>query len=287
MIRRMFRSFLFVPGDSERKLEKAASRGADALILDLEDAVNESRKGEGRRITAEYLATRPVGGPALWVRINPLDTVHAIDDVAAILPRRPAGIVLPKARSRGDVVTLAAWLDGQDPARSIGILPIITETPAAALTVAEYTAGAPRLAGLTWGSEDLGAALAVGATRNAAGDWLPLFQQVRHATRLAAAAAGVPAIETVYTAIDDGAGLAAQIASARLMGFAGMMAIHPGQVAAINAGFAPTDAELARAKQVVAAFAAAGNAGVIRLDGRMLDRPHLVNAQALLRAAGG
>lgn len=287
MIRRMLRSFLFVPGDSERKLGKAASRGADALILDLEDAVDESRKAVARQVSCEFLRARPAGGPELWVRINPLDTAHAMEDVAAILPLRPTGIVLPKARSRDDVVTLAAWLDGQDPSGTIGILPIITETPAAALSVSEYAMGAPRLRALTWGSEDLGAALQVQATRDARGDWLPLFQQVRHATRLAAAAAGVPAIETVYTVIEDTAGLAAQIASARLMGFAGMMAIHPEQVAAINAGFTPTAAELAHARHIVAAFDSADGAGVIRLDGRMLDRPHLVNAQALLRAAGG
>lgn len=285
MIGPMMRSFLFVPGDSERKLARAAERGADALILDLEDAVDETRKDAARRLVADYLRSRRDSGPQLWVRINPLGTTHAREDVAAVAPQCPAGIVLPKARSRADVVELAAWLDGQDRAGGIGILPIVTETPAAALDVAGYAAGAPRLCALTWGAEDLGAALQVRATRDAGGGWLPLFQMLRDVTRLAAAAAGVPAIETICTALDDAAVLATQIASARQIGFAGMLALHPGQVAAINAGFTPTAADIAQARRVVAAFAAAGNTGVVRLDGRMLDRPHLAQAHALLRAA--
>lgn len=279
----MARSFLFVPGDSGRMLDKAADRGADALILDLEDAVDAARKDEARRLTVAYLRSRRSPGPALWVRINPLGTAHARDDIAAVAPLGPAGIVLSKARSRDDVVELATRLDAHDRDAAIGIMPIVSETPAAALGIAAYAAGAPRLRALTWGAEDLGSALQARATRDAGGAWLPLFQQLRDATRLAAAAAGVPAIETICTALDDAAGLAAQIASARQIGFAGMLAVHPGQVAAINAGFTPSAAEIAAARRVVAAFAAAGGAGVVRLDGRMLDRPHLVNAEALLR----
>jgi citrate lyase subunit beta/citryl-CoA lyase len=281
----MLRSLLFVPGDNEKMLAGAARHGADALVLDLEDSVTAARRDAARGAVAAYIRSRRDAGPALWVRINPLGGPDWQADLAAVLLARPAGVMLPKADSQADVVALAQALDGPDPAATVGILPIITETPAGALSVAGYAAGAPRLRGLAWGAEDLGAALGVTARRDGTGAWLPLFEQLRASVRLAAAAAGVPAIDTVFTALDDAAGLERAIAAARTLGFAGMLAIHPRQVEAINRGFAPTPAELDEARRIVAAFAAARGAGVVRLDGRMLDRPHLARAQALLAAA--
>ncbi len=268
------RSLLFVPGDRPERMEKALGAGADALILDLEDSVAPARKAEARAAVAAFLrgAAR---GPALLVRINPLGGGLAEDDLAAILPARPDGIVLPKAEGAASVRALAAHTD-------LPILPIATETPAAIFALGSYGEVGARLLGLTWGAEDLPAAIGATAAREADGRYTPPIETARALALFAAHAAGVAAIETVFPAFRDAAGLAAYAARGRRDGFSGMMAIHPDQVAVINRAFTPTDTEVAHARAVVDAFAAAPDAGVLSIDGRMVDAPHLAQARRVL-----
>jgi citrate lyase subunit beta/citryl-CoA lyase len=281
----MLRSWLFVPGDSERKLARAPDSGADALILDLEDSVAEARRPAARALVAGFLrAAPPATAARAWVRINALTTPAAREDLAAVLPGRPAGIVLPKAAGPDEVQALAALLDAQDPAGHLGILPIVTETPAAVLRLGEYREPLPRVRAVTWGVEDLGTAVGAGASRDADGRWLPVFRHAEALVLLVAAALGVPAIDGIHAAHRDLDGLRRRLGAARLQGFAGMLAIHPDQVPVIHAGLEPTADEIAEARRVVAAFAAAGGAGVVSLDGRMLDRPHLTRAERVLAA---
>jgi citrate lyase subunit beta/citryl-CoA lyase len=276
------RSLLFVPGDRPDRMAKALGVGADALILDLEDSVAASAKPEARRAVAEFLhanATAP-----LWVRINPLDSGEAERDLAAILSGHPDGIVLPKAEGGASVAELTRRLTEAGNATA-QILPIATETPAAMFQLGSY-GGLRRLAGLTWGAEDLPAAIGATSAREPDGRYTPPIELARSLCLFGAAAAGVAPIETVYPAFRDLEGLAAYAARARRDGFTGMMAIHPDQVAPINAAFTPSEAELAHARAVVAAFDANPGAGALSLDGRMIDRPHLVQAQRTLAAAG-
>ena len=282
------RSFLFVPGDSERKLARAAGSGADALILDLEDSVASSRKASARAMAAEYLGSADPTGPACWVRINPLDTPDALADLAAAVRARPAGIMLPKAEGPEDIVRLGHHLSALEvrdglAADTIPILPVATETARAVLALYRYAqAVPPRLFGLTWGAEDLSAVLGASNYRRADGRLDATYATVRSLALLAAKACGVAAIDTVYPDFRDTDGLTADTLSARREGFTGRLAIHPDQVAIINAAFSPSAEEVAHAKRVVAAFAADPAAGVISLDGRMLDLPHLKQAQHLL-----
>lgn len=280
------RAFLFVPADSERKLAKGAESGADALILDLEDSVGVERKPLARQMAAAWLAARGKGAPQGWVRINALDTGLAMADLAAIVHARPDGIVLPKCSGAGDLRTIDAALSALEareglPERSIAVMPIATETPAALFTLGAY-AGSPRLAALTWGGEDLAAAVGAKSNRLPDGSWDALYRLARSLTLAAAAAAEVPAIDTVYADFRNEAGFAAECAEARRMGYAGRMAIHPAQVPVILAAFSPTAEERAWAEAVVAAFAASPGAGVISLEGRMVDRPHLLQAKRIL-----
>ncbi len=277
------RSLLFVPGDRPDRREKALAAGADALILDLEDSVAHSAKPEARRDVASFLNAH--SGTSLWVRINPLDGHDSDRDLAAILPSHPDGIVLPKAEGGASVAELARRLTDHGNATTL-ILPIATETPAAIFQLGSY-AGAKRLAGLTWGAEDLPAAVGAATSREPDGRYTPPYELVRSLCLFGAAAAGVAPIETVYPAFRDLEGLAAYASRARRDGFTGMMAIHPDQVPVINAAFTPTEAELAHARAIVAAFEANPGAGALSLDGRMIDRPHLVQAQRTLAAASG
>ena len=276
------RSLLFVPGDRPDRMEKALTSGADALILDLEDSVAATAKPEARRAVAAFLAANE--SARLWVRINPLDTDEADKDLQALLPAHPDGIVLPKAEGGASVAELARRLAqrGNVTAR---ILAIATETPAAIFGLGTY-GGLKRLAGLTWGAEDLPAALGAATSREEDGSFTTPYEIARALCLFGAAAAGVAPIETVYPAFRDLDGLAAFAGRARRDGFTGMMAIHPDQVAVINRAFTPSEAELSHARAVVAAFAANPEAGALSLDGRMIDRPHLVQAQRLLAAAG-
>ncbi len=277
------RSLLFVPGDRPDRMEKALASGADALILDLEDSVAAGAKPEARRAVAAFLDANAAA--PLWVRINPLDGPEADRDLAAILPSHPNGIVLPKAEGGASVEELARRLTERGNVAS-QILAIATETPAAIFQLGSY-GGSKRLAGLTWGAEDLPAAIGAATSREPDGRYTPPYELARSLCLFGAAAAGVAPIETVYPAFRDLDGLAAYAARARRDGFTGMMAIHPDQVAIINTAFTPTEAELAHARAVVAAFEASPGAGALSLDGRMIDRPHLLQAQRTLAAAAG
>jgi len=286
------RSWLFVPGDSERKLAKAPETGADAIIVDLEDAVAAANKPAARGLAAEWLSAHRtrVAGPRMerWVRINPLDTPHWREDVLTAMHGAPDGIVLPKATGPDQIRQLAAEIYNLEGSNGVAsgstrILPLVSETAAAALTVPSYVGESlPRLGGLTWGAEDLSAA--IGATRKYRedGEWSDLFRMVRATVLLTAHAAGVPAIDTLHADFRDEAGLERKARAARADGFSGMLAIHPGQVPVINAAFTPSEAELAGARAIIAAFAANPSAGTLALDGQMLDQPHLRLAKRLL-----
>lgn len=277
------RSLLFVPGDRPDRMEKALRSGADALILDLEDSVAPAARPEARRNVAGFLNANSAA--RLWVRINPLDRDEADKDLAAVLASHPDGIVLPKAEGGASVTELTRRLTERGNATA-QILAIATETPAAMFQLGSY-GGLKRLAGLTWGAEDLPAAIGAATSREPDGRYTPPYELARSLCLFGAAAAGVAPIETVYPAFRDLDGLAAYAARARRDGFTGMMAIHPDQVPAINAAFTPSEAELAHARAVVAAFEAHPGAGTLALDGRMIDRPHLLQAQRTLAAAAG
>jgi len=276
------RSLLFVPGDRPDRMRKALGAGADALILDLEDAVAPPAKAEARRHVAEFLAE--AAGANLWVRVNPLDSAENERDLDAVLGGHPHGIVLPKAEGGEHVGELARRLTERG---NVGaqILAIATETPAAIFGLGTY-GGAKRLAGLTWGAEDLPAAIGAATSREEDGSFTAPYEIARALCLFGAAAAGVMPIETVYPAFRDLEGLARYAGRARRDGFTGMMAIHPVQVRVINEAFTPSDAEVAHARSVVAAFEANPGAGALSLDGRMIDRPHLVQARRILDAAG-
>ncbi|MFT6773698.1 MAG: citrate lyase subunit beta/citryl-CoA lyase [Paracoccaceae bacterium] len=284
------RSFLFVPGDSEKKLSKGDASGADALILDLEDSVAPARKALARGMVVDYLAARPgARSPELWVRINPMDA-GGLDDLAAIVRARPDGIMAPKVNHPRELATISVMLDAlerRDGVETpIRLLPVATETPAAPLNLAAYPhTPLPRLYGMTWGAEDLSAALGASTNRDASGAWAFTYRMARSGCLMAARACVVQPIETLYADFRDDAGLRADCEAAAREGFTGRIAIHPAQVATINAAFSPSDADIAHARRVVAAFAASPDTGVIGLDGMMLDIPHLRQATAVLAAA--
>lgn len=274
------RSLLFVPADRPERFAKAAASGADAIILDLEDSVAPERKAFGREAIAEWLAS-PRDGVA-FVRVNPLDGDHTRADLASVLPAAPDGIMLPKAEGAAGIQALIALADG---ANVPPILPIATETPAAIFELGTFRQVSEKLAGLTWGAEDLPASVGASTAREEDGRYTAPFEMARSLTLFAAHAAGVPAIDTVFPRIEAMDDLKAYIGRARRDGFTGMMAIHPVQVAAINEGFTPSEAEITRARAVVEAFQANPGAGVLKLDGKMIDRPHLIQAQRVLAAA--
>lgn len=283
------RSFLFVPGDSERKFTRASEGAADALILDLEDSVGMAGKPAARQTAAGMLAA-PRGRQQRHVRVNALDTGMTLADLAAVMPARPDGIVLPKCTDAGQVRQVSLWLDAFEAAAGIEpgvtrILAIATETAGSLFGLGGYAEAGPRLSGLMWGAEDLSASLGASANR-LDGQWLAPFRLARNLCLAGAAAAGVPAIDTVHVDIDDLAGLEADAREARRDGFGAKAVIHPKHVDVVNAVFTPAPEELDWARRVVAAFAAAGEAGVLRMDGKMLDRPHLRLAERLLAAAG-
>jgi citrate lyase subunit beta/citryl-CoA lyase len=275
------RSLLFVPGDRPDRMEKALGAGADALILDLEDAVAPQNKQVARHEVAHFLNQH--NGARIFVRVNPLDSPENEKDLNAVLPSHPDGIVLPKAEGGSSAAELARRLSERGNATA-QILAIGTETPAAIFQLGTY-GGTRRLIGLTWGAEDLPAAIGAATSREEDGSFTPPYELARSLCLFGAAAAGVLPIETVYPAFKDLEGLAAYAARARRDGFLGMMAIHPAQVPVINDAFTPSEAELAHARAVIAAFEANPGAGALSLDGRMIDRPHLIQAQRLLSLA--
>ncbi|PHP65067.1 CoA ester lyase [Zhengella mangrovi] len=285
------RSLLFVPGDSPRKLEKGLASAADILLIDLEDSVALAAKPEARSLTAETLsANGKTHGDRLFVRVNALDTGMTADDLDAVMTGRPAGIMLPKCASAADVMTLDAMLIERETAhglepRSTALLPIITETAAAVLQAHTYAAGLPRLAGLTWGAEDLSADIGARSNRTESGVYTDPFRLARAVTLLAAHAAGTAAVDTVFPAFSDMAGFERECIEAERDGFTAKMAIHPAQVDVINRVFTPSAESIAESRKVIDAFEAAGQPGVVGIDGKMYDRPHLRRAERILARA--
>jgi citrate lyase subunit beta/citryl-CoA lyase len=287
------RSFLFIPADDEKKLGKGLATGADALILDLEDAVSAERKAAARALAAAYIKdARPKAGrPRLYVRINGLDTNQWQDDIAGVIGAQPDGVFLPKPRSGDDVHRLSLALRHEEeragvPLGSTRVVAIATETPTALFQLHSFVDSSSRLQALTWGAEDLSAVIGSHANREADGrTWTSPYRLARDLTLFAAAAAGVEAVDTVYVNFRDAEGLAAECRAAARDGFTGKMAIHPGQVETINAVFTPSAEEVARAEEIVRLFADNPGAGALSLHGQMVDRPHLTRAERTLARA--
>src|SRR5215831_2875189 len=282
------RSLLFVPADGGAKLEKAMASGTDAVIIDLEDSITPERKSFARTATLEFLkqisATKQ--RPRLLVRINGLDTGMTDADLDAVVPGRPDGIVFPKAEGAPSVVHLDAKLTAREavaglPEGQIKILAQAIETAAGLFAAGTFRNASARLIGLTWGPEDLSSQLGATANRDTQGEFTEPYRLARSVC-LFAAAAKLPAIETVYVDFRNSEGLRRDTEAARRDGFIGRLAIHPAQIPVINEVFTPTAAEIEKAKAVVAAFAALPGAGAVAIEGIMYDRPHLVRAQALL-----
>lgn len=285
------RSLLFVPGDSEKKLERGFSSGADVVIVDLEDSVAPDNKGHARGVAADFIASKKLATRAsIYVRVNDLSTGMTDDDLRAIVPIAPDGIMLPKSNSGADVQHLSTKLRVHEaenglPDGAIRIIPIITETAAGTLATASYAGASARVAGLTWGAEDLSAAIGARATRDGEGRYTDVFRLARALTVLAASAAEVAAIDTVFVNFRDYEGLRTECLEAERDGFTAKMAIHPDQVAIINEAFTPAKEAVEHAQAVVAAFREAGNPGVVGIGGQMYDRPHLRRAERLLARA--
>ncbi|MEC9356345.1 MAG: CoA ester lyase [Pseudomonadota bacterium] len=281
----MIRSLLFVPADSEKKLAKAASCGADALILDLEDSVLPDRKPTARAMLRDYCAGPDTPGQ-LWVRVNDLRSGELLSDLVATVPLRPAGIVLPKLFGPEDLTRVSHYLDALEaqhelPPGGIRIMPVVTETPACVLRLGEMIGQPqPRLSHMTWGGEDLSAAMGAGDPRAEDGSWRPTYAFARTQCLLTAHAMGVEAIDTLYIDFRDTDGLMHACRESRHSGFTGRLAIHPNQVATINEAFTPTESERALAERIVEAFAS--GAGAVSIDGKMYDIPHLKAAERLL-----
>lgn len=285
------RSLLFVPGDSEKKLEKGFGAGADVVIVDLEDSVAPQNKAMARDIAARFIIEhRSQTNSAIYVRVNDLSTGLTDEDLAALVAARPDGIMLPKSNSGQDVQHLSAKLRVREAENgladgAIRILPIITETAAGVLAAATYARASARLAGITWGAEDLSAAIGARAARDERGRYTDVFRFARTMTILAAGSAEVAAVDTVFPNFRDMAAFEAECTEAERDGFTGKMAIHPAQVPVINAAFTPSVEAIAHSAAVVAAFESAGNPGVVAIGGKMYDRPHLRLAERLLARA--
>ena len=286
------RSLLFVPGDSERKFAKAQGVGADVLILDLEDAVAPSMKDAARSHVAALLEERSPRDWSFFVRINPFDTGLTLADLAAVVKPGLDGLLVPKANGAEDIVRVGHYLDAleQRSGMTIGtvkIAVVATETPAAMFALGSYAPAHPRLAGLTWGAEDLAAAIGATGNKETNGEWTRPYQQARSLCLYAAANAGVAPIDTLYADYRDPEGLELDCRRARRDGFTGRIAIHPDQIETINRCFSPSAEELGEARKIVAAFAAQPDAGTIGIDGKMFDIPHLKAARRTLAAFGG
>jgi citrate lyase subunit beta / citryl-CoA lyase len=282
---RLMRSMLFVPGDSPRKFDKASRCKASALILDLEDSVVPDRKEEARGLTRAMLSGGR-SGPRLYVRVNALDTDMTLRDLAAVMPAAPDGIVLPKSQSGDDVRRLSLWLEafeaaaGTEPG-STRIVVVATETAGSIFGLGTYKDSSARLEGLMWGAEDLAASL--GATENGeAGTFHSPYRLARDLCLMGAAAANVAAIDTVYTDIENLAGLERETRIARRDGFSAKALIHPKHVDVVNTAFEPSAEQRAWAEKVIAAFAASPDLGTLRLDGKMIDKPHLRAARRIV-----
>ena len=280
------RSWLFAPGDSEKKMGKAVEGAADIVIFDLEDAVAPENKPGARRLIREYLDANPDRRERIFVRVNPLDGEHTLHDLAAVMPDRPGGIMLPKAYGRQDVETLDKYLSALEAASDIevGSTPVIvllTEVAESMFHAGDFK-GAPRLVAVTWGAEDLADSIGASSNRNPDGSFAFTYELARSLCLLGATTAGVPAIETIQADFRDLDGLRARAESVRRAGYRGMLAIHPAQIDVINEAFTPGEDEIAQAREIVALFEANPGAGTIGWKGGMLDRPHLSRARQLL-----
>jgi citrate lyase subunit beta/citryl-CoA lyase len=269
------RSWLFAPGDSDRKMTKAVASAADVVLLDLEDAVTPANKPVARTMIHDFLQTNAADRARIWVRVNPLDGPHTLTDLAVIMPARPGGIMLPKVSGRQDVERLDHYLSAFEaahgiPAGSMPVIVLVTETAESMFHTGDYK-NAPRVVALTWGAEDLADSIGAASNCNADGSYSFTYELARSMCLLGAASAGVTAIETIQADFRD----------------RGMLAIHPAQVDVINAAFAPTADDVAEAQQIVELFAANPNAGTIAFNGGMLDRPHLSRAQRMLEQFRG
>jgi citrate lyase subunit beta/citryl-CoA lyase len=271
------RSWLFVPADSEKKIRKALESDADAVIFDLEDSVAPSRKAAARDILKNL--PKQSNGPQWWVRVNPLGSEYHKDDLTLIGSAYVHGIVLPKAESGADVTQLAHRTG------NIPIHAIVTETAASLFGLLSYRDPKSTLAAMSWGAEDLSAALGASSKYDENGELSFTYRMARSLCLAGASAAGVQPVDGVFADFRDEEGLAREAAAARREGFTGKLAIHPAQVAVINAAFTPSADDIAHAEAIVAAFEAHPDAGVLSVDGKMVDRPHLVQARRTLERA--
>jgi len=283
----ILRSFLFVPADSEKKLAKAQTSPADALILDLEDSVAAPNRPAARKLTHAYVSERKARA-ALWVRINPVGSSDYSADLEAIVSAKPDGVLVPKPDGPEALRILDNDLTALEARHgltqgAIKTLPVATETPVAVMSLQDYRSPPPRVVALSWGAEDLSAAMGAATNRDENGEFLFTYKVVRSLVLIAAKAAGISAIETLHADFRDSKGLDRVARAAQREGFSGMFAIHPDQVEIINAAFTPSQDDIAHAKRVVEAFAS--GAGVASLDGKMLDQPHLVQARHVLALA--
>lgn len=283
------RSLLFVPGDSERKIEKSGQSNADAIVFDLEDSVAPARKPEARELVAAHLAGNAFDRSVQqWVRINPVSTPEALKDLAAIIRVKPAGILVPKAQNPTDVQRVSYYLDALEaqhalPLGSTKIIPVATETAKAVLSLHQYEGTElSRLYGLTWGAEDLSADIGAATNKDDDGRLSLTYRTARSLVLLAAKACAVEAVDGVFPDFKDMDGLKAACRAARREGFSGAFAVHPAQIDIINDAYSPSAEDIEHAERVIAAFAAEPDAGVVGLNGKMLDKPHLTQAQNIL-----
>jgi citrate lyase subunit beta/citryl-CoA lyase len=281
------RSLLFVPGDSERKFAKGRDCGADALILDLEDSVAASEKAAARAHVARLLEPEATRAWAFIVRVNALDTGLTLDDLAAVVKPGLDALLIPKVSSAADLERTGHYVDALEAKAgmalgSVKLAIVATETPKAMFALGSYAPAHPRLIGLTWGAEDLSAALGATDNKEPEGSWTFPYELARAQCLFAASAAEVMGLDTVYTDFRDPEGLERDCRRSRRDGFVGRLAIHPDQVAPINRAYAPTEAEIAHARKIVAAFEANPGAGALGLEGKMVDLPHLKAAQKIL-----
>ena len=288
----MRRSLHFVPGGNERMIQKARSLPADGLILDLEDAVTPDKKTVTRPVVRRWLETLDFGDKERWVRMNPIFTEYAEADLAETIAGRPHGYIVPKPRRAEDMRRIAAILDRLErryglPLGSTRLIPLATETPEGLLNIREVVGASPRIAAVSWGIEDLSAAMGLPRTRDAEGRYLDIPRYARVMCAVAAAAVGVEAIDTVYTDIADLDGLLRECREGVAMGFAGKISIHPAQIEVINAGFTPGRAEAEEAVSLIAAFEehARRGAGAFAWKGQMMDMPHLTRARKIAERA--
>jgi citrate lyase subunit beta / citryl-CoA lyase len=281
------RSLLFVPGDSERKFARARDCGADALILDLEDSVAAAEKSAARARVAGLIEPDPERAWTFIVRVNALDTGLALDDLAAVVKPGLDALLIPKVNVAADLERIGCYLDALEAkagmaSGSVRLAIVATETPKAMFALGSYAPSHPRLIALTWGSEDLAAALGATDNKEPDGSWTFPYQLARAQCLFAASAAEVMAIDTIYADFRDSEGLERDCGRSRRDGFTGRLAIHPDQVATINRCYAPSEAEVAHARKIVAAFEANPGSGALGVDGKMVDLPHLIAARKIL-----